>query len=137
MKLFDYLKVVFGRDEDWDSLTGYDKSKNSFMLNRMMSARFPMQSSLFNSLRTDPVGAAESWRMVGSKFSRVPAFIYTKVSKKKEALKQYSPDPRALAEYLKINQIGMREYHEALQHNPAAVKTAIDTLQKQLGNEHE
>jgi hypothetical protein len=75
--------------------------------------------------------------MVGSKFSRVPAFIYTKVSKKKEALKQYSPDPRALAEYLKINQIGMREYREALQYNPAAVKTAIDTLQKQMGNEYE
>jgi hypothetical protein len=137
MKLFDYLKVVFGRDEDWDSLTSYDKSKNSFMLNRMMSAKFPMQSSLFNSLRTDPVGAAESWRMVGSKFSRVPGFIYTKVSSKGKKQAAYSPDPRALAEYLKINQIGVREYREALQYNPDAVKTAIDTLQRQMGNEYE
>jgi len=137
MKLFDYLKVVFGRDEEWDSLTGYDKSKNSFMLNRMMSAKFPMQSSLFNSLRTDPVGAAESWRMVGSKFSRVPGFIYTKVSSKGKKPAAYLPDPRALAEYLKINQIGVREYREALQYNPAAVKTAIDTLQKQMGDGYE
>jgi len=35
MKLFDYIKVLFGRDPQWEKLKGYDKSKNSFMVNRL------------------------------------------------------------------------------------------------------
>jgi hypothetical protein len=30
MKLFDYMKVLFGSDAEWDKLTSYDKSKNVF-----------------------------------------------------------------------------------------------------------
>ena len=42
MKLFDYIKVLFGRDLQWNKLKGYDKSKNSFMTNRFMSIKFPI-----------------------------------------------------------------------------------------------
>jgi hypothetical protein len=132
MKLFEYLKAVFGSDAQWAKLTSYDKSKNSFMLNRMLSARFPTQANMFNKLKTDPVGTAECWRLVGAKFSRVPGFIYTKVSKK-SVKKQWDPDQTVVSEYLKINQIGMREFTEALEFNPEVVKKSIDILQKQMG----
>ena len=81
MKLFDYIKVLFGRDQQWNKLKGYDKSKNSFMTNRFMSIKFPIQANMFNTLKIDPVGQAESWRLISSKFNRVPGFIYTKVKK--------------------------------------------------------
>ena len=68
MKLFDYIKTIFGSDVQWDKTKNYDKSKNSFMLNRFMSIKFPAQAQLFNMLRTDPVGQAEAWRMVTSKY---------------------------------------------------------------------
>ena len=68
MKLFDYIKVLFGKDPQWDKLKGYDKSKNSFMTNRFMSIKFPVQANMFNALKIDPVGQAEAWRMVASKF---------------------------------------------------------------------
>jgi len=132
LKLFDYLKIVFGTDQQWDKLTAYDKSKNSFMLNRMFSCRFPTQANMFNKLKTDPVGTAECWRIVGSKFNRVPGFIYTKV-RKQASTKAWEPDQLVVAEYLKINQIGMREFNEALEFNPSLIKSSIDTLQKQMG----
>ena len=53
MKLFDYIKVLFGKDTQWDKLKGYDKSKNSFMTNRFMSIKFPVQANLFNALKID------------------------------------------------------------------------------------
>jgi hypothetical protein len=136
MKLFDYIKVLFGKDEHWDKVTNYDKSKNSFMTNRFMSIKFPVQANLFNTLKIDPVGQAEAWRLVSSKFNRVPGFIYTKVKKSaKQKAKEWNPNPKALELYMKFNEIGEREYKEALKHNPSLVQSSIDILEKQMGND--
>ena len=136
MKLFDYIKVLFGKDEHWDKVSNYDKSKNSFMTNRFMSIKFPIQANLFNSLKIDPAGQAEAWRLVSSKFNRVPGFIYTKVKKSaKQKAKEWNPNPKALELYMKFNEIGEREYKEALKHNPSLVQNSIDTLEKQMGND--
>jgi hypothetical protein len=95
MKLFDYIKVMFSSTEKWNKLKVYDKVKNSFMVNRFMSIKFPMQANLFNVLKTDPMGAAESWRMVASKFNRVPGWIYTRVRKTKKE-KVWEPKQEAI-----------------------------------------
>jgi len=136
MKLFDYIKVLFGKDQHWDKLSNYDKSKNSFMTNRFMSIKFPIQANLFNSLKIDPVGQAEAWRLVSSKFNRVPGFIYTKVKKtQKQKEKEWAPNPKALEFYMKLNEIGEREYREALKYNPSLIQSSIDILEKQMGND--
>ena len=136
MKLFDYIKVLFGKDQHWDKLSNYDKSKNSFMTNRFMSIKFPIQANLFNSLKIDPVGQAEAWRLVSSKFNRVPGFIYTKVKKtQKQKEKEWVPNPKALEFYMKLNEIGEREYREALKYNPSLIQSSIDILEKQMGND--
>ncbi len=134
MKLFDYIKVLFGSDAEWDKLTSYDKSKNVFMTNRFMSIKWPIQANLFNKLKTDPIGTNESWRLITSKFNRVPGFIYTKVrSAPKKS--EWTPDPKYVEVYMKLNEIGEREFKEALQYNPSQVKIAIDKIQKQMGND--
>jgi len=134
MKLFDYIKVLFGKDSQWNKLKGYDKSKNSFMTNRFMSIKFPIQANMFNALKIDPVGQAEAWRMVASKFNRVPGFIYTKTKAKKKE-KKWDPNPKALEMYLKINEIGERDFKEAMKHQPSEIKNAINVLEKQMSND--
>ena len=136
MKLFDYIKVLFGKDVNWDKVSNYDKSKNSFMTNRFMSIKFPIQANMFNTLKIDPVGQAESWRLISSKFNRVPGFIYTKVKKTpKQKAKEWNPNPAAKEMYMKFNEIGEREYREALKHNSSLIKSSIDTLEKQMGKD--
>lgn len=134
MQLFDYVKVLFGKDKDWDKVSNYDKSKNSFMINRFLGIKFPIQANLFNTLKIDPVGQAEAWRMVASKFNRVPGFIYTKV-KKQEKEKSWSPDPKLVELYMKYNEIGRREFNEALKYNPTEIKNSIEILQKQVSDD--
>ena len=134
MKLFDYIKVLFGRDPQWEKLKGYDKSKNSFMVNRFMSIKFPVQANMFNALKIDPVGQAEAWRMVASKFNRVPGFIYTKTKASKKS-KTWDPNPKALELYLKINEIGERDFKEAMKHQPSELKNAIKILEKQMSDD--
>jgi len=134
MKLFDYIKVMFSSTEKWNKLKAYDKVKNSFMVNRFMSIKFPMQANLFNVLKTDPMGAAESWRMVASKFNRVPGWIYTRVRKIKKE-KKWEPTKEALDFYLKINEIGKREYEEAFKYNPKEIKDTLLKIQKQVNDD--
>tara|TARA_B100000767_G_scaffold273022_1_gene302095 strand:- start:461 stop:871 length:411 start_codon:yes stop_codon:yes gene_type:complete len=134
MKLFDYIKVLFGRDLQWNKLKGYDKSKNSFMTNRFMSIKFPIQANMFNALKIDPIGQAEAWRMVASKFNRVPGFIYTKTKSSKK-VKKWEPNTKALEMYLKINEIGDRDFKEAIKHHPTEVKNAINVLEKQMSDD--
>jgi hypothetical protein len=134
MKLFDYIKVLFGKDSEWDDVSDYDKSRNAFMTNRFFSAKFPIQANLFNQLRTDPVGQAAAWRMVSSKFNKVPGFIYTKIKKEKEE-KEWRPNDKALGLYLKLNEIGEREFYEALKYNFSEVKKSIEALEKQIGKD--
>jgi len=136
MKLFDYIKVLFGKDAQWEKVSNYDKSKNSFMTNRFMSIKFPIQGNMFNTLKIDPVGQAEAWRLISSKFNRVPGFIYTKVKKSaKQKAKEWNANPKALELYMKFNEIGEREYREALKYNPAEVQSSIDKLEKQMGKD--
>jgi hypothetical protein len=134
MQLFDYIKVLFGSDKDWDKVSNYDKSRNSFMTNRFMGIKFPVQANLFNTLKIDPIGQAEAWRMVASKFNRVPGFIYTKV-KKQANEKVWKPDPKFVEVYMKLNEIGQREFNEAMKYNPSQIKTSIENLEKQMGND--
>ncbi len=134
MQLFDYIKVLFGKDKDWDKVSNYDKSRNSFMCNRFFSIKFPIQANLFNALKTDSIGQADAWRIVASKYNKVPGFIYTKV-KKQPKEKEWVPDPNAVELYMKLNEIGRREFNEAIQYNPSQIKTAIDILKKQMGND--
>lgn len=137
MQLFDYIKVLFGTDQQWDGLNGYDKTKNSFMTNRFMSIKFPVQADMFNRLGIDPVGQAESWRMVARKFSRVPSFIYTKTSSKGKKQPEWVPDPKALEFYLKVNEIGMREFELALKHDPETVMASINKLKSQIADDRD
>ncbi len=134
MQLFDYIKVLFGSDKAWDKVSNYDKSRNSFMVNRFLGIKFPIQANLFNTLKVDPVGQAESWRMVASKFNKVPGFIYTKV-KKQSKEKKWIPDPKMAELYMKFNEIGQREFDEAMKYNPSQIKTSIEILEKQVGND--
>jgi hypothetical protein len=136
MKLFDYIKVLFSTEEKWNKLKPYDKIKNNFMVNRFMSIKFPIQANLFNLLKTDPVGTAESWKMVASKFNRVPGWIYTRVRKTKKE-KKWEPKPEAIEFYMKVNEIGKREFEEAVKFHPTQMKVIIGKLEKQIsGNVH-
>jgi len=104
------------------------------MTNRFMSIKFPIQANLFNQLKTDPLGAAESWRMVASKFNRVPGWIYTRVRKTKKE-KVWEAKIEAVEFYMKVNEIGKREYKEAFKVNPQLMKQTLISIEKQLGDD--
>ena len=37
--------------------------------------------------------------------------------------------------YMKFNEIGEREFKEALKYNPSLIQSSVDTLEKQMGKD--
>lgn len=134
MQLFDYIKVMFDSSSKYSEVTDYTKRKNSFMLNRFMSIKYPIQANLFNFLNTDAVGASDSWRRVTSQYKRTPGWVFTKVKKntQKSSAKEYIPSDEAINLFMSFNQIGQREYKEAMKFNREETVKYLQILEKEL-----
>lgn len=131
MDLFDYIKTLFSQSKDYENLSDYVKRKNAFMTNRFMSIQYPTQGNLFNKMNINPVGVADSWRKVGIRHKRTPGWIFTK-TKKTAKVNTFSPSDEALSFYLKMNEIGMREYKDAMKYNPDQTTADLKTIQKTI-----
>ena len=83
MQLFDIVKSIFSsKAESWKPVGQIDKSRNFFMINRLMSIQFPIQANQFNKLKVNPVYVVDWWRDTLSKrYSKPPTWIYTKTKK--------------------------------------------------------
>jgi len=85
------------------------------MVNRFFAIKYPANANLFNLNGINPVAVLDSWSLVARRFSRVPAWIYTKTKKsaasKKEKSK-YIPSDKAISFFMEKNEIGKREFKE-------------------------
>ena len=86
MQLFDIVKNLFNtKNEAWKPVGQIDKSRNFFMINRIMAIQFPIQANQFNKLKVNPVFVVDWWRDTLSKrYSKPPNWIYTKTKKGKK-----------------------------------------------------
>jgi hypothetical protein len=132
MELFDFIKVIFEQNNKYEDLKSYDKIKHNFMLNRFMSIQYPIQAQMFNRLGISSLGVSDSWRKVGRQYKRTPGWVFTKLSKNQKNQKAYTPSAEALNLFLQINEIGEREYKEALKFNNELVVESLKGIEKQL-----
>lgn len=107
MQLFDVIKKLFS-DKRWEEVSKNDKSKNFFMINRIMSINFPAQANMFNHLKVNPSQVIDWWHgTLTNLYSKPPYWIYTKTKKKgtekKDNSKNYSEAESFVREKYKIS----------------------------------
>lgn len=90
MELFTLIKNIFSSDDKvWKTVGKFDKSKNIFMVNRIMSIQFPIQANQFNKLKVVSPPVVDWWRdNLSHRYSKPPTWIYTKTKK----LEKQKPD---------------------------------------------
>jgi hypothetical protein len=83
MQLFDIIKNIFSiNNKTWNQVGRIDKSRNFFMINRIMAIQFPVQANQFNRMRIVPGPVVDWWRnTLSSRYSKPPNWIYTKTKK--------------------------------------------------------
>ena len=109
MEPFDIIKS-FTKEDEWEKISMVEKAKNFFIINRMMSIKYPLQAHGFNLTRIDPAQSVNWWRsMIAKNYQTYPGFIFTSTSKreKKEASK---PIPTEIVKWIcDKHQIGKKE----------------------------
>lgn len=92
MELFDILKS-FTNPTEWAKVKNSEKSKNLFMINRIMSIKYPLQANAFNHTKIDPAKTVDWWkRWIAGNYKTTPTFIFTSTGKKNKSVKKEIPE---------------------------------------------
>ena len=95
MNLFDLIKSIFKKGNEWDKISNAEKARNFFMVNRIMSIQFPIQANQFNKLKINPYPVVDWWhRSMTGHYKTQPQWIFTKTNKAKENTVSSNKDPR-------------------------------------------
>lgn len=114
-KLFDFIKILFSRKEEYKNVKNHNKKRHHFMINRFFAIKYPANAQMFNRNGINPIPVIDSWAMVAKRFTSVPGWIYTKTKKTpKSNIKKgsYTPSDAVIQFFIERNEIGKREFKE-------------------------
>ena len=132
MELFDILKAFFS-EKQWEDVSKIDKSRNFFMINRMMSIFFPLQANAFNNTKIDPVPVIDFWKTTLNRSYKTPPGWFFTATKKKEKIKNFAPSEEA-ANFIKSRyEISNREIVELGKYFPKEFKEFSKGIEELLG----
>lgn len=132
-KLFDFVKIMFTKPNDYKKIKQVNKKRHHFMVNRFFSIKYPTNAQMFNINGIDGGNVVDCWALVASRFKSVPGWWYTKTKKAEAAEKnKYIPDPTAVQIYLDRNEIGSREFKELEKFAKESLYEDLQKIEKQI-----
>lgn len=136
MELFDVVKTIFKKDQDWDKVSRNDKVRNFFMINRIMSIQFPIQADQFNHTKILPRPVVDWWHGTLSKhYTKIPGWIFTKTKKSKKgsaANTNYEASPDVEKFVMNRFEISRRELVELKKFYPEKYQQWMESIKEQL-----
>lgn len=112
-KLFDFVKIMFTKKDQFNKIKNHNKKRHHFMINRFFAIKFPSNANMFNINGINGSSVVESWSFVAMRFNSIPGWWYTKTKKAKTKAKvKYTPTEQAVQIYMHKNEIGSREFKE-------------------------
>lgn len=138
-KLFDFVKIMFTKPEQFRAIKNHNKKRHHFMVNRFFAIKYPTNAQVFNYNGINGANVVECWGMVAQRFKAVPGWWYTKTKKADPAAKadKYIPSDQVVELYMTKNEIGRREFNElktfakdALYADLQKIETQIDVFTK-------
>jgi hypothetical protein len=136
MQLFDIVKNIFStNDKNWKSVGRIDKSRNFFMVNRIMSIQFPIQANQFNKLKVTPPPVVDWWRdTLSHRFSKPPVWIYTKTKKvEKQEEEQIKESPEVEAFIRDKYKVTRRDLLQIKEFYPDRYQAWLSDIAEQTG----
>jgi hypothetical protein len=137
MDLFDVVKNMFSSDKKkWDSVLKIEKNRNFFMINRIMSIQYPIQSNLFNKTKITPNRVVDWWHgNLSRQYGKPPKWIFT--TTKKEGKKTIKKDDSDFKEAeslicLKFN-VSMRDLNQIKSFYPDKYSDWMKDVKDQMG----
>jgi len=132
-KLFDFVKIMFTKPQQYKKIKQHTKKRHHFMINRFMSIKYPANAMMFNINGINGGSVVECWSVVASRFQSVPRWFYTKTKKaKKNTPDKYNPSEKAVSIYMDKNEIGNREFSELKEFAKEALFSDLKKIEEQI-----
>ena len=134
-KLFDFVKIMFTKQKEYNNIKNFNKKRHHFMVNRFFAIKFPTNAHLFNINGINPIAVIDSWSLVASRFKGVPRWIYTKTKKSTKAKvdkNKYIPSDEAVKFFIDKNEIGIREFKELEKFAQDDLHTALKSIERSI-----
>lgn len=136
MQLFDIVKLIFtNKPKEWKTVGKIDKSRNFFMINRIMSIQFPTQANQFNKLKVVPAPVVDWWHDILSvRFSRPPAWLYTKTNKKESVKSEETKTSEAVEDFIRDKyRVSRKDLDTIKKFYPVKYAAWISDISEQAG----
>jgi hypothetical protein len=131
-KLFDFVKIMFTKRQDYLNIKEQTKRRHHFMINRFFAIKFPSNAQMFNKNGINGSAVVDSWSLVAQRFTSVPTWFYTKTKKAPAKKEEYIPSEEALEFFMKLHEIGKREYNELKKFAPEQLEFELRKLEKTI-----
>ncbi len=125
--LFDIIKLLYTDSNEFNKLADIALSRNSFMINRFIGIKHPLQAQAFNMSKTNMIDVIKFWNSYLGNQKYVPSYIYTKGANKSNENKLKNR-----------NAISNEELHTFCMHNNVNakdVKVALELFNEDMINE--
>ncbi len=134
-KLFDFIKILFTKPEEYQKISTHNKKRHHFMINRFFAIKYPANAQLFNKNGINPIAVIDSWSLVAARFKGVPGWIYTKTAKSKTEVSsksKYIPSDTVIQFFMEKNEIGKREFKELEKFAKEELYTTLKRLEDSM-----
>jgi len=131
MSPYDLIKAFFN-EKEWNDISKIEKSKNFFIVNRVMSIMFPLQANALNNTKIDPVSVINYWKKtLTSRYKTLPGWVFTS-SNKKEKDKKFIPKEE-VSDFIKSKyEISTREISDLSEYYPKDFKKFCELIEEQI-----
>jgi hypothetical protein len=129
---FEILNLFFSKTDNYKNVSNKDKKKHFFIINRRLSIGFPLISVNLSKMGINEIFALDVWySYIRKKLKYKPQWMYLKTSKKTSTKKvKYSKEAKEY--YMKINEIGEKEFNYALKYNPKELTSFLKKIDNYL-----
>jgi len=134
-KLFDFIKIMFTKHSQYNTIKQHNKKRHFFMINRFFAIKYPENANAFNINGIEGSYVVDAWSLLAKRFTRVPGWIYTKTKKSAKAAtskNEYIPIDKAVEVYMSKYEIGQREFKEMQKFAPTALNAELQAIEKSI-----
>lgn len=135
IQLFDFIRILFEEPEKYSELSSYEKQRNFFMTNRLMSIQYPVQANALNNIKISQAPALDYWhKNMSNVYTQVPNWVFAKGQKKAASDKKKKsvklPAKSVIKEYTKSLKMTNRDLDDAVELFGDSVYDPIRKLEK-------
>ena len=133
-KLFDFVKIMFTKPNEYKEIKQHTKKRHHFMIQRFFAIKFPANAQVFNKNGINGASVVDCWNLVAKRFTTVPTWIYTKTKASSVAKdkNEYIPSEEAVEFFMRKNEIGKREFSELKMFAKKELELELQKLEKSI-----